>query len=406
MQKRTSVVSLAAIGAVGIAMAALGGCSSSAYYWQGFKGQMQIMQAARPLDDWLSDTSTSPALQQRLQAAQKMRRFASEELALPDNTSYTRYAALERKYAVWNVVAAPADSLKMHRWCFPITGCISYRGYFAEADARAEAGEMQAQGYEVSVYGVPAYSTLGYLNWLGGDPLLSTFIEWQEGDFAGLLFHELAHQLIYVKDDTAFNESFAMTVEAMATPLWLQNHASDATLKRWQQAQQRRKLWQQLTRSTRSQLEGVYAQNSLSAQNTDRLSAIKSEVFSHFRAQYTQLRAQWVQADEPLLTTDALRQRYYERLSQTDDWVARANNASFGALAAYDDWVPAMSQWWKRLHQGRPPSPESWKAFYAQMRELSALPAAERTARLCAQVPVETNAPAACSATKNSHIAG
>lgn len=401
MQKRTSVVSLAAIVALGCAIAALGGCSSGAYYWQGFKGQMQIMQAARPIDDWLSDSSASPALQQRLQAAQKMRRFASDELALPDNASYTRYAALERKYAVWNVVAAPPDSLQMHRWCFPITGCISYRGYFAEADARAEAGEMQAQGYEVSVYGVPAYSTLGYLNWLGGDPLLSTFIDWQEGDFAGLLFHELAHQLIYVKDDTAFNESFAMTVEAMATPQWLQNHASDATLKRWQQAQLRRKLWQQLTRSTRSQLEEVYAQNSLSVQSADRLEAIKSGVFSQFRAQYAQLRAQWVQADEPLLTTDTLRQRYYERLAQTDDWVAKANNASFGALAAYDDWVPAMSNWWKQLHKGLPPTRESWQAFYAEMRALSERPAAERNARLCTYVPAGTQAPAACSSSQN-----
>ncbi|RGE45771.1 aminopeptidase [Comamonas testosteroni] len=401
MQKRTSVVSLAAIVAIGGAMAALGGCSSTAYYWQGFKGQMQIMQAARPVDDWLNDSATPPALQQRLRAAQKMRRFASDALALPDNASYTRYAALERKYAVWNVVAAPPDSLKMHRWCFPITGCISYRGYFAESDARAEADEMQAQGYEVSVYGVPAYSTLGYLNWLGGDPLLSTFVEWQEGDFAGLLFHELAHQLIYVKDDTAFNESFAMTVEAMATPLWLQNHASDATLKRWQQAQQRRKLWQQLTRGTRSKLEEVYEQHSLTVQNTDRLSAIKSEVFNHFRTEYARLRAQWIEADEPLLTSDSLRQRYYERLAQTDDWVAHANNASFGALAAYDDWVPAMSQWWKQLHQGQQPSPESWKTFYAQMRELSKLPAAERTQRLCALVPADGRTPAACSEKKS-----
>lgn len=401
MQKRMSVVSLAAIVVLGCAIAALSGCSSTAYYWQGFKGQMQIMQAARPIEEWLDDASTGPALQQRLRAAQKMRRFASDELALPDNSSYTRYAALSRQYAVWNVVAAPADSLQMHRWCFPITGCISYRGYFAEADAKAEAHVMQAQGYEVSVYGVPAYSTLGYLNWLGGDPLLSTFVEWQEGDFAGLMFHELAHQLIYVKDDTAFNESFAMTVEAMATPLWLQNHASEATLKRWQQAQLRRKLWQQLTRGTRNKLEEIYAKNSAQPHTDKALAAIKSEVFTRFRAQYAELRAQWIQADEPLLTTAALRQRYYARLSQTDEWVAHANNASFGALAAYDDWVPAMSQWWRQLQKNQTPTPESWKAFYAQMKTLSQRPAAERSAQLCAHLPAAADMPAACFDSKN-----
>lgn len=180
MRKRMSVVSLTAALGFAAAIVGLSGCSSAGYYWQGFKGQMQILQAARPIDDWLADAKTPPPLRQRLAAAQQMRRFASQELALPDNASYTRYAQLPRPFAVWNVVAAPPDSLEMHQWCFPITGCIAYRGYFAEADAHAKAYEMHSQGLEVSVYGVPAYSTLGYLNWLGGDPLLSSFIDWQE----------------------------------------------------------------------------------------------------------------------------------------------------------------------------------------------------------------------------------
>ena len=193
MRKRMSVVSLRALLGISAAIAGLTGCSSAGYYWQGFKGQMQILQAARPIDDWLAEDSTSAALRQRLQTAQQMRRFASRELALPDNASYTRYAQLQRPFAVWNVVAAPAYSLEMHQWCFPVTGCIAYRGYFSKSDAQAQALTLQSLGLETSVYGVPAYSTLGYLNWLGGDPLLSTFTSWQEGDFAGLLFHELAH---------------------------------------------------------------------------------------------------------------------------------------------------------------------------------------------------------------------
>ncbi|NIF83190.1 aminopeptidase [Comamonas sp. Tr-654] len=380
-----SVVSLRALLGISVAIAGLTGCSSVGYYWQGFKGQMQILQAARPVEDWLSEDSTSAALRQRLQTAQQMRRFASQELALPNNASYTRYAQLQRPFAVWNVVAAPAYSLEMHQWCFPITGCIAYRGYFSKEGAQAEALRLQARGLETNVYGVPAYSTLGYLNWLGGDPLLSTFTSWQEGDFAGLLFHELAHQLLYVKNDTAFNESFATTVERMATPLWLQGHASAATQQRWQQGLQRREHWQQLTREARQRLQQVYETEGTQPIDTQSLPAIKSKVFEEFRSTYAQLRAQWIATDEPLLTSPALREQYERRLAQTDEWVAQANNASFGALAAYDDWVPAMTSWWLQLRGDGPATRETWRSFYAQMRDLSVLPAEERKLRLCAQ---------------------
>lgn len=385
MRKRMSVVSLRALLGISVAIAGLTGCSSVGYYWQGFKGQMQILQAARPVEDWLSEDSTSAALRQRLQTAQQMRRFASQELALPNNASYTRYAQLQRPFAVWNVVAAPAYSLEMHQWCFPITGCIAYRGYFSKEGAQAEALRLQARGLETNVYGVPAYSTLGYLNWLGGDPLLSTFTSWQEGDFAGLLFHELAHQLLYVKNDTAFNESFATTVERMATPLWLQGHASAATQQRWQQGLQRREHWQQLTREARQRLQQVYETEGTQPIDTQSLPAIKSKVFEEFRSTYAQLRAQWIATDEPLLTSPALREQYERRLAQTDEWVAQANNASFGALAAYDDWVPAMTSWWLQLRGDGPATRETWRSFYAQMRDLSVLPAEERKLRLCAQ---------------------
>ncbi len=385
MRKRMSVVSLRALLGISVAIAGLTGCSSAGYYWQGFKGQMQILQAARPVEDWLSEDSTSAALRQRLQTAQQMRRFASQELALPDNASYTRYAQLQRPFAVWNVVAAPAYSLEMHQWCFPITGCIAYRGYFSKEGAQAEALRLQARGLETSVYGVPAYSTLGYLNWLGGDPLLSTFTSWQEGDFAGLLFHELAHQLLYVKNDTAFNESFATTVERMATPLWLQGHASAATQQRWQQGLQRREHWQQLTREARQRLQQVYETEGNQPIDAQSLPAIKSKVFEEFRGTYAQLRAQWIATDGPLLTSPALREQYERRLAQTDEWVAQANNASFGALAAYDDWVPAMTSWWLQLRGDGPATRETWRSFYAQMRDLSALPAEERKLRLCVQ---------------------
>ena len=393
MRKDQSVVSRTGLGGLVVFVAmlvftlTLGGCSSLGFYWQGFRGQVQIMHAAQPIPDWLQQEDLAPALRQRLQAAQKMREFASDTLQLPRNSSYTRYAALQRSHAVWNVVAAPADSLELHRWCFPIAGCVGYRGYFDPADARTQADELARQGLEVNVYGVPAYSTLGYLNWLGGDPLLSTFVNWQEGDFAGLLFHELAHQLLYVADDTAFNESFASTVEQIGTPLWLEGHASATTQKRWQQAQARRQQWQALTLQTRQALLNIYQQNKAQAIDAQALEAMKTEVFSSFRQKYALLRAQWLGQDQPLLTTPALRETYLQRLQQSDDWVRNANNASFGALAAYDDWVPAFTALWQQM-QAQATSPEQgWQAFYAQVGRLAELPPEQRHEQLCQYLP-------------------
>ena len=407
-QGRSVVKTLLLLGAAA-SMAVLGGCSALGYYWQGLQGQVQILHAARPVPEWLAQKDLPEALRQRLQQAQTLREFASHALALPRNHSYTRYAHLERSHAVWNVVAAPPHSLQMHRWCFPIAGCVAYRGYFHRDAALAEGEQLKAQGLEVNVYGVPAYSTLGYLDWLGGDPLLSTFVDWQEGDFAGLLFHELAHQVLYVASDTAFNESFASTVERMGTALWLQQHASPATRSRWEKSLQRRQQWRQITRDTRQALQQLYAKNSESNQPPEPMdqvqAAIKKGVFQHFRQRYAQLRAQWLEQDEPLLGTPALRAQYLQRLAQTDDWVAEANNASFGALAAYDDWVPAFTRLWQQS-QGVPApesgadtlhsSAEGWQRFYTQAQAWADLPPVQRQQTLCAHMPADAVLPAAC----------
>jgi predicted aminopeptidase len=197
------------------ALLTLAGCADTRYYWQSVSGHVALMQAARPVDDWLRDPQTPPALRERLALSQRIRSFAVTELALPDNASYRRFADLQRRAVVWNVVAAPEYSLTLQTWCFPVLGCVGYRGYFSEAEARAQAAQLQAQGLEVTVYGVPAYSTLGWMNWAGGDPLLNTFIHYPEGELARIVFHELAHQVLYVPDDTTFNESFATAVEQL-----------------------------------------------------------------------------------------------------------------------------------------------------------------------------------------------
>ena len=206
-------------------VAGFGGCASTggapgsmgplAYYSQSIGGHLDLVQRARPVDEWLADPATPPALRERLQLAQRLRSFAVSALGLPDNASYRRYADLQRTAVVWNVVAAPELSLKLKTWCYPLMGCVGYRGFFKREDAEAEAAAQRAGGLDATVYGVPAYSTLGWTNWLGGDPLLNTFVAGSEAGLARLVFHELAHQVVYVPGDTMFNESYATAVERL-----------------------------------------------------------------------------------------------------------------------------------------------------------------------------------------------
>ena len=360
----------------------LAGCASTTgptsalgYYWQSVRGHMQLMQAAEPIDRWIARTDIPPALRERLQLAQRARAFAVAELGLPDNASYRRYADLKRPAAVWNVVAAPPYALTLHTWCFPVTGCIGYRGYFTEADAQAEAAELAAQGLEVEVYGVPAYSTLGYMNWAGGDPLLSTFIAWPEGDFVRLLFHELAHQVVYAKNDTLFNESFATAVERIGIAQWLSTQSTPEARAAFATSEARRSAFRALTRATRARLAAVYEQKEALPLNGKALAAMKTEAMQQFHADYATLRAHWLAAPPcvaPLATT--------AQVAGYDRWVAKANNASFAAQAAYDELVPSFEALFER--EGR-----DWPRFYDAVRQLTQTPLPERHDSLRALLP-------------------
>ena len=349
---------------------ALAGCAHTegalGYYWQSVQGHARLLQAARPLDEWIANESTPAPLRARLQLAQRARHFAVQELGLPDNASYRSYADLGRSAAVWNVVAAPPYALELHRWCFPFTGCIGYRGYFQEADAQAEGARLAAQGLEVDVYGVPAYSTLGYLDWAGGDPLLNTFIGWPEGEFVRLLFHELAHQVVYAQGDTLFNESFATAVERLGTERWLATQARPEVRQAFAASEERRQAFRALTRATRARLAEIYEQNKAPAHDSQALNAMKSGAMQDFRARYAVLRERWLAQGA--------------RVEGYDRWVAKANNASFAAQAAYDAWVPAFEALFAQQGQ-------RWDAFYDAVRHLAALPQDERHARLQALLP-------------------
>jgi predicted aminopeptidase len=249
------------------------------------------------------------------------------------------------------VVAAPPYSLTLRTWCFPVAGCVSYRGYFSEAAAQAEAAALTGQGLEVSVHGVPAYSTLGWMNWAGGDPLLNTFIQFPEGELARLLFHELAHQVVYARDDTPFNESFATAVERLGAERWLARHGSEAARAEYALLDGRRRDLRALVKATREELAALYASGATLDDATR--AAQKAAAMQRFRDRHAALKLRW------------------GGFSGYDAWVARANNASLGAMAVYDELVPAFEALFAR--EG-----SDWPRFYDAVRKLAQQPREQR----------------------------
>lgn len=353
-----------------VAAAALSGCSTLEFYWQGIAGQLDVLARAKPVEEVL-ETTNDAALRTRLQRSQAIRHFASTKLDLPDNGSFRRYADIGRSFVVWNVFATPELSLKPRESCFPIAGCVAYRGYFAEEAAREEAARFKADGDDVYVGGVPAYSTLGYFD----DPVLSTYIRYRETELARLIFHELAHQIVYVKDDTSFNESFAVAVEQEGLKRWLeaQRDRADAAqlMDEVARASRLREAFRSLVRSTRAQLNAVYASNAADEEKRQR----KAAAFTEMRTSYEALKGN------------------LEGGANFDRWFANgANNAGIAASGLYEDRVAQFSA---LLAIERADLPR----FYARVKTLAALPKAERDRALSALAPV---APVARSMTDAS----
>jgi predicted aminopeptidase len=332
------------------------GCSTLGYYAHSARGHLDLLGRAKPVERWLADDATPGNLRERLQLTQRMRDFAVRELKLPDNPSYRAYADLGRPAAVWNVVATKELSLDLHQWCFVVVGCIGYRGYYDRALADQEAQALRAQGLEANVYGVPAYSTLGWTNWLGGDPLLSTFIRWPEGELARLIFHELAHQVAYAADDTVFNESFATAVERIGGARWLDTQAGAAARAEYEAFDARRRDFRALTAAARAELAAVYADST----SDDAKRAAKAALFARLRADY-----------------EALKRERWGGYAGYDAWFAQANNPALAVQAAYNLLVPAFERLYER--EGR-----DFTRFYAEVQRLARLPKAERHATLAA----------------------
>lgn len=338
-------------GLIVLSVGLLAGCTTVGYYNQAAQGHLALMAAARPIDEWVADPATPEALRERLLRAQQIRRFAAESLGLPDNRSYTAYADLQRPAAVWNVFATPELSLELKTWCYPVLGCAGYRGYFERADAEAMATELQAGGYDVNVAAVPAYSTLGWFS----DPLLNTFIHAPDVELARLIFHELSHQVVYARDDTAFNESFATAVEREGVRRWLDAHGDERQRAAWAAYSQRREDFLGLLLAQRRRLDAIFRSDATAEEKR----AAKAAVFDDLQHRYRQLRDErW--------GGFAGYDRFFER---------RLSSAHLAAVGAYNDWVPAFDALLAESGGDLP-------AFYARVRQLGALDMPARTAEL------------------------
>lgn len=263
----------------------LQGCTSVSYYAQSISGQAELLFKQQPIAELLAKDSVDSAIREKLQLAQELRHFSVEQLGLPENDSYSDYADLERRYVVWTVFATEEFSLQPEQFCFLFVGCLHYRGYFSEEAARRDMQRLEAAGYDVFMGGVAAYSTLGWFN----DPVLNTMLHWSDTYFARVMFHELAHQLLYVKDDTAFNESFADTVALIGVRRWLEHRGDDDQLALFEAETRRETQFIDLVLRYRHKLQELYA----SGESDATMRTGKQRLFTAMKADYLDLKSDW-----------------------------------------------------------------------------------------------------------------
>ncbi len=331
------------------------GCESSVYYSQAVVGQLKLLNNRQDIDDILAQEDTEALLRDRLQQVKDVRLFSEKNLLLPVGDSYSAYVDLGRNYVVWNVFAAGELSLSSKRWCFPIAGCVAYRGYFSEQPALDKAEALKKQNYDVYVGGVRAYSTLGWFD----DPVLNTFINKQTLDLVVLLFHELAHRKIYIQDDTAFNESFATAVADIGLALWLKEHADQQ--EQYQAYLHQREISQAfkaLLAKYREKLLVIYADKSLS----------DDEKRDEKKATFALLTAEYQNTFRPQFNTNAY-----------SNWMKTVNNAKLANVANYNVYVPAFIALY---HQH-----DSLEGFYQAVERIGELDMAQRHERLESLMP-------------------
>ena len=324
------------------------GYEQSAYYYQAAVGQLGLMLKRQAIDEITNNPEIDPSLVDRLQLVQQIRLFANNELKLPVAESYGSYVDLHRDFVVWNVFAAPELSMESYLWCFPVVGCVSYRGYFAEQDAVDKSRQLKAEGYDVHVGGIAAYSTLGWFD----DSVLNTFVYRDDPALVSVLVHELAHKKLFIKGDTAFNESFATAVANRGLDLWLEmleqgENRKDAefelSLQKYRQSKIEREQIISLVMDFRNRLSAMYRNDKLTVEQKR---TEKKAMLDLLYATYLEQKAELDWSDD------------------FDSWIATMNNARFTTVANYQQWVPAFEQLMKNNHYDMP-------AFYLEVADLS-----------------------------------
>jgi len=345
-----------------IMLAALSGCTGTAYLLQAANGEWHVIHGRKPIVEVIDDPRTPEPLIRELAEVREARDFASRELDLPDNDSYRTYVEIDRPYVVWNVVAAPVLSVQPKEWCFPIAGCVAYRGYFEEKRARDFAARLKRSGYDVVIEGVPAYSTLGKLP----DPVMSTMMRYGSDELASMIFHELAHQLLYVRNDSRFDEGFAVTVQDEGLKRWLEYKGRPARIAELQKDRAEDEQFVALLRRTRARLAQLYASSAPRA---------------------TKLRRKQQLLAALAVEIHALERRLAVRFPEYDAWIAQGlNNAELVSVGTYNDCVPGFERLLRQENDDLP-------RFYDAARTLAREPKATRDAELCPSAgPLTTTA--------------
>ena len=333
------------------ALALLGLSLSGCYLLQSAAGQLELMSRRRPIAQVIANPATPAHVRSQLEAVAQIREFASRSLLLPDNGSYRSYADIGRPYVVWNVVAAPEFSVDPKKWCFPVVGCVAYRGYFVEKRAHRFADRLRSRGFDVAVEGVAAYSTLGHFD----DPVLSTMLGWNDVELASIIFHELTHQMIYVPSDADFNEALAVTVEEEGVRRWLHSLGRDRELARFLANEEHVTRVLELLNRTRAELRALFASGESPAEMRER----KAAIYARLRASYAALRSGWG-GQAPF-----------------DEWFnGEINNAQLASVATYYDCVPGFK---RELGAAG----GDLEVFYRRVRELAKMDQARRDELLC-----------------------
>ena len=351
---------------IGIAALFISGCRSIGYYQQAIGGQYEILARREPIDKILAHKDTRPELRRQLQLVTDLRRFAEDQLHLKTDGHYARYADLGRRYVVWNVYAAPEFSVEPKKWWYPVVGSLKYRGFFSENDARSYGKALATEGYDVYVGGVDAYSTLGWFK----DPVLNTFINNPPVDLAEILFHELAHQRVFAKGDTDFNEAFATAVGEEGVRRWLQVHGDAKSRAEYEADLRRKDQFVALVMNAREELKRIYGEESGHAPGlkqavgseavVEAKRAAKAEEIAKLRADYEKLKASW------------------GGYAGYDNWFKRPiNNARLNTIATYYHFVPAFKQ---LLASGG----GDLQRFYSDAKALAALSKEKRHERMAA----------------------